>query len=161
MIKIILQFKSSFLWEFGSGVSTIFYTLGMVRPRFKPTTSLSKSGRSTNWAIRAVEIAINVWKKANIRNRYNQVPHLTQNTECEWQKNKKTSITRKPRNRHHSMTKTKTNSKKDLQKKHRLGEVSMKIIVWSSYYKLQQIVLNNTWKIHIGALRWRPLTLRT
>ena len=34
--------------------STIFYTFGMVRPGFEPTTSHSESGRSTNWAIGAV-----------------------------------------------------------------------------------------------------------
>ena len=35
--------------------STIFYTFGMVRPGFEPTTVRSESGRPTNWAIEAVD----------------------------------------------------------------------------------------------------------
>ena len=36
-----------------------------------------------------------VSKKGNIRNRYNQLPHLTQDTK--WESDKKTPHTRKPR----------------------------------------------------------------
>ena len=33
-----------------------YYTFGMVRPAFEPMTSCSKSGRSSNWAIRVIKL---------------------------------------------------------------------------------------------------------
>ena len=84
-----------------------------------------------------------VRKKAKIRNRYNQVPHLTQDSTWESDKNTRKHHTQKSldvspfpagdhkaaRNRQDSMTKanTKHNNKKDPQKKHRLGTVSKKV----------------------------------
>ena len=74
-------------------------------------------------------------------NQYNQVPHLTQDTVGESNKNTRkhhiqesqevspfpTGDHKATRNRHASMAKTDTNNKKDPQKKHRLGRVSKKI----------------------------------
>ena len=61
---------------------------------------------------------IKVRKKAKIRNQYNQIPHLTQDTIWESDKNtRKTSHTN-------------TNNRKDPQKKHRLGTVSKKENYW-------------------------------
>ena len=85
-----------------------------------------------------------VKKKAKIRNRCNQVPHLTEDTIWESDKNTKKHHIQKSqevspspagdhkaaRNRQDSMTKTNTNNKKDPQKKHCLGTVSKKITVF-------------------------------
>ena len=82
-----------------------------------------------------------VKRKAILRNRYNQVPHLTQDTIWESDKTQKTQHTREQRgqpfpvgyhnaarNRQASITKTnmKQNNKKDTQKRHRFGMVSKK-----------------------------------
>ena len=72
-----------------------------------------------------------VRKKAKIRNRYNQVPHLTQDTILESDKNTRKHHTQESqefnpfptgdhkvaRNRNDSMAKTNTNNKIDPQKK--------------------------------------------
>ena len=84
-----------------------------------------------------------VSKKAKIRNRYNQVPHLTQSTTWESDKNTKKHHIKKESqevshspagghkaamNRQESMTNARNiNNKKGIQKKHRLGTVSKKI----------------------------------
>ena len=70
-------------------------------------------------------------KKAKARNRHNQVPHLTQDTEWESDKNTRrhhievsqevsaspTGGHKAARNRHHRIVKTNTSNKKDPQKK--------------------------------------------
>ena len=87
-----------------------------------------------------VVFIIKVRKQAKIRNRYNQVPHLTQDTIWESAKMTRKHNTQESqevspfpagdnkaaRNRQDSMTKKtgNTNNKKDPQKKHRLGTVS-------------------------------------
>ena len=84
----------------------------------------------------------NVRKQAKIKNQYNQVLHLTQDTA--WESDKKTTRKHhiqesheaspfptddhKPaRNRHGIMAKTNTNNQKAPQKKHRLGMVSKSV----------------------------------
>ena len=76
-----------------------------------------------------------VRKKAKIRNLYNQVPHLTQDTI--WQRDKNTrkhylqecqEVSHFPAGDHKAARKRQnTNNKKDPQKKHHLGTVSKKI----------------------------------
>ena len=86
-------------------------------------------------------LALKVRKKAKIRNRYNQVTHLTQDTIWESDKHTRkhhiqesqevspfpTGGHKLARNIHDSMAKTNTNNKKDPQKKHHLRTVSKKI----------------------------------
>ena len=91
-------------------------------------------------------------KKAKIKNRHNQVPHLTQDMALESDK-KNTSIHhtqesqevsafptgdhKAARNRHDSMAKTNMNISKYIQKKHGIGTVSkkitggLKVVAWS------------------------------
>ena len=85
-------------------------------------------------------IIVKVRENAKMRNRYNEVPHTTQDTIWESDKKlEKLSHTRKPRgqpfpnrwpqgNNKQASQNSKTNAinKKDLQKKHRLGTVSNK-----------------------------------
>ena len=54
---------------------------------------------NTAWSIKISQYhrSLKVGKKAKIRNRYNQVPHLTQDTEWGVTKTQETSHTRKPR----------------------------------------------------------------
>ena len=82
--------------------------------------------------------AAKVKKKANIRNQYNQVLHLTWDTIWENDKNTRKHHTQESqedspfpagdyktaRNRQDSITKKNTNNFKDPQKKHHLGTVS-------------------------------------
>ena len=77
-----------------------------------------------------------VSKKANIRNQYNHVPHLTQDTILESDINTRKHRTQESqeaspfkigdqkvaRNRHDSIAKTNTNNKIDPHKKHHFGE---------------------------------------
>ena len=81
------------------------------------------------------EFVPTVKKKAKIKNRYNQVPHLTRDTIWESDKNTRKhriqesqEVSRFPagddkaaRNRQDSIIKTNVKHKKDPQKKHRLG----------------------------------------
>ena len=84
----------------------------------------------------------NVRKTARIKNRYNQVPHLSQNTK--WESNKITiNTTNKSQkatpfplddhkavtNRRQSMTNKRHKNINDPQKKHRLGTVSNSILL--------------------------------
>ena len=84
------------------------------------------------------EMIIKIRKKAKISNQYNQAPNPTKGTTLESDKHKKTSLTREPEvssfpaddlkaamNRQDSMTGTSINNKKNPQKKHHLGTVSI------------------------------------
>ena len=94
---------------------------------------------NTAWSIKISQYhhLLKVRKKAKIRNRYNQVPHLTQNTEWESYKNtrkhhiqKSQEVSPSPTgdhkastNKHLVMAKTNTDNEKDPP----LGTVSKKI----------------------------------
>ena len=95
------------------------------------------------YKIRSV-VKVKVRKTAKIRKRYNQVPHLTQDTT--WESNKNTiNITNKSQevspfpagdhkaaiNRRERMRHTRQKNANDPQKKYRLGKRSVKIFYWS------------------------------
>ena len=110
----------------------------MTRPNTKGTATL-------NACASEMQVFLEVRNKAKIRSRYNQVPHLTQDTT--WQSDKNTGkhhiqkgqeVSPFPAgnhkaamNRHDRMTDTKQNNKKDLQKKHHLGMVNKKYSYWN------------------------------
>ena len=82
-------------------------------------------------------ISIKERKRAKVRNRYNEVPHLTQDTILESDKTLDTSYTRVARGQHffqqvttrlqEKTRSTKQNNKKDLQKEASLETVSKKV----------------------------------
>ena len=98
---------------------------------------------NTAWSITISQYhrLLKVWKKTKIRIWYNQVPHLTQDTKWESDKNTRkhhiqeskwvspfpTGGHKAATNRHLVLAKTDTNNEKDPQKKHHLGMVSKKI----------------------------------